>query len=134
MPRRLTDEERAFRAESEKAFQKRIMDLARMYGWRVAHFHDSRRQVRPGVFVGDADAKGYPDLTLVRPPELIFIEVKAELGKTTPEQEEWLGLLAASGFETFVVRPSGWGVVEKRLMKKRRDSLKSAVGVPTVRA
>lgn len=115
MPKRLTDEERAWRSLSEKDFQKQVLDLARLYGWKVAHFHDSRRQVKPGVFVGDKDAAGFPDLVLVRPPELVVLELKRELGKTTPEQDEWLALLSACGVEASVVRPSNWDELRLRL-------------------
>lgn len=75
---------------SEKVFTKSILNLARMLGWRTAHFHDSRRQVKPGVFVGDRDAAGFPDLVLVRPPRIIFAELKTDTGKATQKQKEWL--------------------------------------------
>lgn len=119
MGKRLTDEERAWRAISEKDFQKQVVELARLYGWKVAHFHDSRRQVKPGVFVGDKDAAGFPDLVLVRPPELVFLELKRELGKTTPAQDEWLADLSACGLEATVVRPSGWDDLRRRLARSR---------------
>lgn len=115
MPKRLTDEERAWRSLSEKDFQKQVLEMARLFGWKVAHFHDSRRQVKPGVFVGDKDAAGFPDLVLVRPPELLVLELKRELGKTTPEQDEWLALLGACGVEARVVRPSDWDWLRVRL-------------------
>ncbi len=115
MGKRLTDEERAFREVTEKQYQADIMVLARAAGWMVAHFHDSRRQVRPGVFVGDKDAKGFPDLVLVRASEFLVIEVKRETGKLEPEQVTWLDALDRAGVETMVVRPSDWPVVRERL-------------------
>lgn len=119
MGKRLTEQEKQYRAESEKQYQKRITDLASLYGWRWAHFSDSRKQVRPGVFVGDADAAGFPDLVLVRPPEMIVIEVKAELGKTTEIQDEWLKDFANSGIDAYVSRPSTFDTVKKRLSRSR---------------
>jgi hypothetical protein len=65
--------------------------------------------VRPNgqtFFIGDKDSKGFPDLVLVRAPEILFWEVKKELGKTTPEQDEWLAALSSCGLEARVVRPS----------------------------
>lgn len=112
MGRRLTDQERAWRALSEKEFQTQVVELARLQGWLVAHFHDSRRQVTRAngqrFFIGDKDAKGFPDLVLAKPPVLIFWEMKKELGKTTPEQDEWLERLTECGMEARVVRPSDW--------------------------
>lgn len=120
MPKRLTAEERAFREVTERDLQARVMDLARMYGWRVAHFHDSRRQVKPGVFVGDRDAAGFPDLVLVRPPELLVVELKRETGKVTDEQNAWLGDLAACGVEVLLVRPSLERQLIVRLSRRAR--------------
>lgn len=83
----------------EAAFQAQVMQLARFYGWRVAHFHDSRREVvtRGGQrkLVGDKDAAGFLDLVLVRDVELIFAELKGEKTRVTPEQREWIAALEA---------------------------------------
>ena len=62
---------------SEADFQQAVIELARICGWKVAHFHDSRRQVGD-KFVGDADAKGWPDLVLVRGERLLIRELKAD--------------------------------------------------------
>lgn len=35
-------------------------------------------------------SKGFPDLLLMRGPELVILELKSETGKTTPEQDAWL--------------------------------------------
>lgn len=122
MGKRLTPEERFHRSISEKVYQEQITDLATLYGWKWRHFKDSRKEVKRGgrsFFVGDADAAGWPDLVLVRPPEFIVIEVKKELGVVSPEQEEWLGLLDACGVETMVARPSDFDEVARRLAKRR---------------
>lgn len=68
----------------EGAFQSQVVGLADFYGWRSYHTHDSRRS-----------RKGFPDLVLVRVPELIFAELKTETGRTTPEQAAWLEDLKA---------------------------------------
>lgn len=110
MGKRLTDEERAYRALSEKQFQTQVVNLARENGWLVAHFHDSRKMVvRPDgsrFMVGDKDARGFPDLCLVRGNRALFWELKKELGKTTEYQDEWLERLRMCGLEARVVRPS----------------------------
>jgi len=104
---KLTVAEQELRKVSEKELQSRMMAFARLYGWRVAHFHDSRRQVRPGVFVGDADAKGFPDLVLVHPRfGFACLELKKEVGKLSPEQTDWLDDLVRAGIHALVVRPS----------------------------
>lgn len=52
---------------TEKAFQQRVVDFARITGWLAYHTWDSRKS-----------EKGYPDLTLVRHPRLVFAELKVE--------------------------------------------------------
>lgn len=64
---------------TEAQWQAQVEGLARMYGWRVYHTHDSRRS-----------AAGFPDLVMVRGPELIFAELKGESTRVTREQEAWL--------------------------------------------
>jgi hypothetical protein len=92
---------------SEAEFLKRVIELARLNGWLVAHFHDSRRQVRPGVFVGDRYAAGFPDLVLVR-ERVVYAELKSDKGRLRPEQTVWLERLQGAGAEAYVWRPANW--------------------------
>ena len=122
MGKRLTPQERAWRDVKEKDLQSELMALAKQFGWKACHFHDSRRMVTRGgksFMVGDAAAKGFPDLVLVRPPEFLVVELKTELGQTTPEQDEWLALFDACGLETMVIRPSNRETLERKLMSCR---------------
>lgn len=70
------------KAGSEAAFQTQVLNLAGYYGWKAYHTHDSRRS-----------QAGFPDLVLVRGPELIFAELKTDTGRVRPEQQEWIGAL-----------------------------------------
>lgn len=118
MGKRLTDEEREWRSYSEKQFQSRVMKKARACGWMVAHFNDSRKMVKRKtkagkivyIPIGDKDAAGFPDLVLVRPPDILFWELKKELlsNTTSPEQDKWLDTLAMCGASVRVMRPSNW--------------------------
>jgi hypothetical protein len=79
----------------EDAWQAMVVTAARRLGWRVYHTHDSRRS-----------EPGFPDLVLVRPPDLLFIELKTVKGRVTPEQVEWIADLGLVGkVEAFVWRP-----------------------------
>ena len=106
MSRRLTNEERLDRAVTEKVFQDQLIQLAHLYKWRVAHFRasmDSHGRWKTAVA---ADGVGFPDLLCVRGAAVVAIEVKGELGKTTPEQEQWLDALRLAGVMALVMRPS----------------------------
>ena len=73
---------------SEQEFQTQVTDLARHFGWRYFH-------ARPGMTKGGRWATqmsgnpGFPDLTLVRDDQLIFAELKSDVGKLTDSQAEW---------------------------------------------
>ena len=55
---------------TEAQFQATVIEFAEAHGWKVWHFHDSRREVPDGrggkKWVGDKRARGIPDLILSR--------------------------------------------------------------------
>jgi hypothetical protein len=111
---------------SEAAFQRAVIELAETLGWRVAHFHDSRKQLRGGRLVGDKRAAGFPDLVLCRRGRLLFVELKAEKGKLRPAQVDWLADLqeveadAAGRVVVRTWRPSDWDSGEIATVLARR--------------
>lgn len=100
--------------ETERGFAEAVIEMARLLGWRVAHFRPARtlRGWRTAV---EGDGVGFPDLVLVRPPRLIAAELKSARGRLTAEQGEWLRLLSAAGVETHIWRPADWDDVEEAL-------------------
>jgi len=80
---------------TEKELDTLIREIATRCGWIRYHTFNSRRS-----------PSGFPDLVLVKPPRVVFAELKSGTGKPTPKQVEWLGLLSACpGVETFLWRP-----------------------------
>lgn len=97
------------KAQSEAALQQQVCQLAKYYGWTLQyHTFDSRRS-----------HKGWPDLVLCRPPEILFVELKSEKGRTRPEQQEWISALHACGLEVHLWRPSDFDVLHERLARGR---------------
>ena len=97
-------------AMSEKDFQRQVLDLAKAEGWIVYHTNDSRRS-----------HPGFPDLVLLRGPQLLFLELKTERGKATPAQVSWINRLdAAKRVEAAVARPSNWPDIERALTSRAR--------------
>ena len=83
---------------SEKDFQQAVRDLAVLLGWTVWCTWDSRRS-----------PAGEPDLRMVRPPRVIFAELKTEKGRLTQMQAEVGELLAGCpGVEYYLWRPGDW--------------------------
>lgn len=89
---------------SEKAFQAEIVELARLRGWVEFHQFDSRRS-----------REGWPDLVLIRPPRVLFWEVKSEHGRATEDQLATLAALQDCGLEARIVKPSDWASVQEQL-------------------
>jgi len=63
--------------------------------------------------------KGFPDLVLVRPPRVIFVELKSDSGKLSPDQVDWLTKLRTSSVEAYCWCPSDWDTVYMTLAKDK---------------
>ncbi len=89
---------------SEHELQRGLLDLARLYGWRVFHVRPARTGHGWRTPV-EADGAGFPDLVLVR-DRVVFAELKSATGRVRPAQAEWLAALAGAGAECHVWRPA----------------------------
>jgi len=114
--KRLTPQEQLARSMSEADLQQNVISLARAQGWLVAHFRPGMTKRGNWVTAVQYDAAGFPDLVLVK-DRVIYVELKAELGKLTDVQEVWMSALNHAGEDTFVWRPSHWmnGTIERVL-------------------
>lgn len=90
----------------ESQFQEQVVELATLYGWKHFHVYDSRRT-----------DPGWPDLILVRVPELLAVELKTQRGRLSPAQEQWIHDLMDCGIETYVWRPSHFDAIHERLKR-----------------
>ena len=96
---------------TEAEFEAAVVDLAHMFGWKVAGFRPAQTSKGWRTPV-KYDGKGWPDLTLVHPQHgIIFAELKSPSGHIEPEQAAWLTLLdtaagVASKVRVVVWRPS----------------------------
>jgi hypothetical protein len=92
---------------TERDFQATVIDMARTYGWIVGFTHDSRKS-----------EPGEPDLRMIRPPRVIFAELKTVKGRISkgrwnksgrwlPGQDEWGEALASCPWvEYYLWRPT----------------------------
>lgn len=104
---------------SEAQWEKTLVALAHLNGWRVSGFRTAQ--------VGKSwqtpvrhDAKGWPDLVLVR-DRVIFVELKTNKGRISDAQDEWIMALETAGQEVYVWRPSDWDEVVEVLRWKDRE-------------
>jgi hypothetical protein len=105
---------------TEAELQSAVIETARLFHWRVAHFRPAltAKGWRTPV---EGDGAGFPDLVLVRRPvtrraRLIFAELKSATGNLSVEQQQWLAVLEPVA-ETFLWRPAHWtsGAIEEVL-------------------
>ena len=92
-------------SQKEKDFMDQLLDAAVPAGWMAYHTYDSRRSTA-----------GFPDLVLVKPPVVIFAELKTEKGTPSTAQDEWLEKLGlCTELSVHLWRPSNWDEIEERL-------------------
>lgn len=110
---------------TEAEFQKAVLDLAKLSGWRVAHFRPARTAHGWRTAVA-ADGAGFPDLVLAHPDRgaVLFRELKSERGRLTFEQHEWGRTLTAAGADYAVWRPADWPSIVARLSFGRAKEAK----------
>jgi hypothetical protein len=84
-------------AISERAFQDNVIALAKLFGWRVAHFRPA--QTKHGWRTPMQGDKGFPDLVLAKGGRVVFAELKSDKGKLSADQKDWIAALDA---------PPGW--------------------------
>lgn len=106
---------------TEKLFQRQVLELAKICGWRVYH-----------PFLSKWSEKGFPDLTMVRARDrrLLFAELKTDRGVVSPAQVEWLDLLGSvhrpvpasdpayghvPSVEVHIWRPRDWDAIQEVL-------------------
>jgi hypothetical protein len=93
---------------TEAALYRLVAQLARLRGWRVAHFRPARTARGWRTAVG-ADGAGFPELVLAKAGRpVLFVELKTDRGRVRPEQRLWAEALRAAGAEYHLWRPRDW--------------------------
>ena len=102
----------------ERDFQRSVIDLAEILGWRVYHVADVRGRLRSGSGVG------FPDLVMVseRQRKTLFRELKTDTGEITEAQAGWLAALQAAGMDADVWRPHDFHPPDRRIEAELRGT------------
>jgi hypothetical protein len=101
----------------ESAFIAMILKLARLRGWRTAHFRPGMNRRGKWQTAVQGDGAGFPDLLLLRGAQIIVAELKVGKNKTTPEQVAWLMAFGSAGVPAFTWTPADWDEIELVLEK-----------------
>ncbi len=94
---------------SEREFQKQVIQLAKLYKWRVHAERPAR--TKDGWRTPIQGDPGWPDLVLARKGKVIFAELKSENGNLSTEQFAWANELKIMK----VWRPSDIDKIEAEL-------------------
>lgn len=105
---------------SEAVFQQQVVELATICGWTCLHVRRSiGRRGGKQAYQTTTSIKGWVDLLIWRPGQIIAVELKSEKGRLTEEQRECLAGLAAAGVPVYVWRPSDFEELARVLAPKR---------------
>jgi hypothetical protein len=105
---------------SEAAFQRIVVDVALLNGWRVHHTRPA--MVRDGKYVTPITGHiGFPDLVLVhaRTGRAVFAELKSKKGRLAPDQSVWREHLLACGLRHVIWRPLDYLMIVEFLCGER---------------
>lgn len=95
---------------TEAEFTRQVLELAKLHGWRTAHFRPGRTKSGWKTAVS-GDGKGFPDLILLRREDMIVAELKVGRNKLTKEQTAWL-MAFDNLCQVYVWHPSHWREIE----------------------
>ena len=104
----------------EKQFTDQVIALARWHKWRVYHARPALTKAGRWVTAMQGDI-GFPDLCMAHAERglVIFAELKAEGGRLSPKQIDWIDVLGecqnggpGAGVLVYVWRPSDVDVIE----------------------
>ncbi len=99
---------------TEAQFTRQVIQLARLRGWRVAHFRPAMTAHGWRTAV-EGDGAGFPDLVLLKGKTMIVAELKMPGGRPTAAQKAWLAAFAAAGVAAYLWRPRDWAEIERLL-------------------
>jgi hypothetical protein len=95
---------------SEAEWMVTIGDALDVTGWAWIHHRPARRKDGKWTTPTQGNSsKGFPDLVCIRPPRVLWIEVKTNAGRATREQTAWIESLRSSGQEAYILHfPRDW--------------------------
>ncbi len=88
------------KAMTEDELLTAIIEAATWNGWLAHHVRRSDKAIQQG-------RSGFPDLVLARNGRVLFLELKSEGGRVSPDQGAWLEeLTSRSAVQAWIIYPS----------------------------
>lgn len=92
----------------EAAFQAAVLEVAKTWGLRVAHFRKAKTPRGNWITPVGADGKGFPDLLICGKRGVLYRELKSSSGRLSEEQKMWGLWLHRAGADWGVWTPAQW--------------------------
>jgi hypothetical protein len=93
---------------SEDVWQTRVIEAARLHGWRVVHYRRTRNP-RGRVMTPVQGHVGGPDLLLAKGGRVLCAELKSDTGSYGPGQREWAEAIGPENYRLW--RPRDFDAV-----------------------
>lgn len=90
---------------SEKQWQKQVEDALDAFGWWHNHNPPNVVVCPHGVRIYRGIKRGVPDIWAIKPPYMLWIELKTERGQLDADQRLVMGLIRACGLRALHARP-----------------------------
>lgn len=97
---------------SEKEFTAMVLALAKLRGWRTAHFRPGMSSKGRWMTAVAGDGVGWPDIFAARDDRAIAAELKVGKNKLSQEQVVWMDTLRKTPVEVYTWRPDDWPLIE----------------------
>lgn len=95
---------------TEAEFARLAAATFRRAGWMA--FHSERGRGERGDWMTNTSEPGLPDWLFIRPPHLVFIEMKKQSGRATRDQVKVIASIqACTEVEAWFARPSDWATL-----------------------
>jgi hypothetical protein len=105
-----------------KVFGPMFEEQLATWGWHAEHHRPGMKASGRWVTAVSANGKGWPDYfcTHEATGDCFVAELKVRYDKPSPEQVQWLAILARCGIEVHVWWPPDWPEMVQRLAAPRR--------------
>lgn len=104
---------------TEAAFLRQVLELAALLGWHGAHFRAALTARGWRTPVQGSIGAGFVDVVLVSAARrrVLFVELKSDTGRPSPDQVFVGELLVAAGAEYRLWRPRDWDAIVEDLSR-----------------
>ena len=118
MPKRRGEAERAelLASISHADWQKSVIEIARLYGWKVMHLGKAKTKTGRWLTPVGADGAGFPDLLMLR-ERVLVAELKSMRDTLRANQRVWLGAFLGAGCTAVTWKPCDVDRVHEELAR-----------------